>query len=218
MDLGSAPCSLVSKPGFAQRLAALTGEDWLDDAGDRVGATRRSSPPPTCCRDRRRSRSGEHRKFSHRTAPFPAVRIAAVPRWNLGQAIPRHRPAGNSASDHDGAAVLAGTNQDKSGDGRNAVWRRSRHKRREPPQPSARDGVAKISLPPGIKRASLRSALREVVGGASARPLEREWVNVGNPLSSCLGASTAVPASRGARLARILRRKRRLPRVVYNRR
>ena len=88
----------------AALLAALKGEDWLDDAGDRVAATRRSSPPPTCCSDRRRSRSGEHRKFSDRTAPFPAVRIAAVPRLNLGQAIPRHRPAGNSASDHDGAA------------------------------------------------------------------------------------------------------------------
>ena len=30
MDLGSAPRSLVSKPRFAQRLAALKGEDWLE--------------------------------------------------------------------------------------------------------------------------------------------------------------------------------------------
>ena len=36
MDLGSAPRSLVSKPRFTQRLAALTGEDWLDDASGRV--------------------------------------------------------------------------------------------------------------------------------------------------------------------------------------
>jgi hypothetical protein len=38
MDLGSAPLSLASDPRFAQRPAALVGEDWLhDDAGDRVG-------------------------------------------------------------------------------------------------------------------------------------------------------------------------------------